>query len=101
MNQPGAGSERFPATAFSEGKRAVFGETPVADLPSGIAGSAQNAPVDNEARADPGAKGEEDEVLQGGPRLAHTEIELGKRSRIAVMFDVNGNSRERLLEVLL
>jgi hypothetical protein len=73
----------------------------MSDFSRGVGGSVKDASVDNEACADASAKREKDELLQVGPRLANAEMELGKRSGVAIVFDVDGNSGEGLFEVLL
>jgi len=79
---------------LSKGQRALVGQAPVTDFAGGVAGSAQYPAIDDEACADTGPEGQEDEVLQAWPALADAEIKLGERAGVAVVFDADREARK-------
>ncbi len=59
----------------------------MADFPRCIARSAEDLPIDDESSPHARPEGKKNQVSEVGPGLAHSEMKLGERSCIAVMFD--------------
>ena len=64
----------------------------MADFSSGVSGAAEDAAVDDEAAADAGAKGEEDEVLEVGAAFADAVMKLGEGAGVAIVLDEDGQA---------
>lgn len=64
----------------------------MADFTGGVRGAAEDAAIDDEARADAGAEGEEDEVLEIGAAFANAVVKLGECAGVAVVLDEDGQA---------
>ena len=67
----------------------------MSNFAGGIGGAAQNLPVDDEARADAGSEGEEDEVLEVRAAFTDAEMKLGQCAGVSIVLDEDRDVWER------